>query len=381
MKILVAPDSFKESLSAIQVAEAISKGVLKIIPNAEIIKTPISDGGEGLLDALVNDKNGKIITVKVYDPLYRSIAAEYGILNEGTTAVIEMAKASGLELLKEQEKNPDITSSYGTGQLILDALDRGCQKIIIGIGGSATNDGGMGMVKALGGKFINKEGIELTEGGGALGELSSIDLTNFDKRISNCKIVVACDVTNKLTGENGASFVYGAQKGGSKEQLEFLDKNLQHYAAIIRNHLGIEIENINGAGAGGGMGAGLIAFLNAELKSGIDLILETLEIKKHIKNIDLIITGEGEIDKQTLQGKTILGIAALAKEYYVPVIAITGKIGDNIDEIYKLGITSIFSIVNKPMKLEEAINDVEYLIQSCIETIIRTIKLYQSDKF
>ena len=381
MKILVAPDSFKESLSAIQVAEAISKGVLKIIPNAEIIKTPISDGGEGLLDALVNDKNGKIITVKVYDPLYRSIAAEYGILNEGTTAVIEMAKASGLELLKEQEKNPDITSSYGTGQLILDALDRGCQKIIIGIGGSATNDGGMGMVKALGGKFINKEGIELTEGGGALGELSSIDLTNFDKRISNCKIVVACDVTNKLTGENGASFVYGAQKGGSKEQLEFLDKNLQHYAAIIRNHLGIEIENITGAGAGGGMGAGLIAFLNAELKSGIDLILETLEIKKHIKNIDLIITGEGEIDKQTLQGKTILGIAALAKEYYVPVIAITGKIGDNIDEIYKLGITSIFSIVNKPMKLEEAINDVEYLIQSCIETIIRTIKLYQSDKF
>ena len=381
MKILVAPDSFKESLSAIQVAEAISMGVLKIIPNAEIIKTPISDGGEGLLDALVNDKNGKIIKVKVYDPLYRSIAAEYGILNEGTTAVIEMAKASGLELLKEQEKNPYITSSYGTGQLILDALDRGCQKIIIGIGGSATNDGGMGMVKALGGKFINKEGVELTEGGGALGELSSINLTNFDKRISNCKIIVACDVTNKLTGENGASFVYGAQKGGSKEQLEFLDKNLEHYAAIIRNHLGIEIENINGAGAGGGMGAGLMAFLNAELKSGIDLILETLEIKKHIKNIDLIITGEGKIDKQTLQGKTILGIAALAKEYHVPVIAITGKIGDNIDEIYKLGITSIFSIVNKPMKLEEAINDVEYLIQSCIETIIRTIKLYESDKF
>jgi glycerate 2-kinase len=381
MKILVAPDSFKESLSAIQVAEAISMGVLKIIPNAEIIKTPISDGGEGLLDALVNDKNGKIIKVKVYDPLYRSIAAEYGILNEGTTAVIEMAKASGLELLKEQEKNPYNTSSYGTGQLILDALDRGCQKIIIGIGGSATNDGGMGMVKALGGKFINNEGVELTEGGGALGELSSINLTNFDKRISNCKIVVACDVTNKLTGENGASFVYGAQKGGSKEQLEFLDKNLEHYAAIIRNHLGIEIENINGAGAGGGMGAGLMAFLNAELKSGIDLILETLEIKKHIKNIDLIITGEGKIDKQTLQGKTILGIAALAKEYHVPVIAITGKIGDNIDEIYKLGITSIFSIVNKPMKLEEAINDVEYLIQSCIETIIRTIKLYESDKF
>ena len=381
MKILVAPDSFKESLSAIQVAEAISMGVLKIIPNAEIIKTPISDGGEGLLDALVNDKNGKIITVKVYDPLYRSIAAEYGILNEGTTAVIEMAKASGLELLKEQEKNPYNTSSYGTGQLILDALDRGCQKIIIGIGGSATNDGGMGMVKALGGKFINNEGVELTEGGGALGELSSINLTNFDKRISNCKIIVACDVTNKLTGENGASFVYGAQKGGSKEQLEFLDKNLEHYAAIIRNHLGIEIENINGAGAGGGMGAGLMAFLNAELKSGIDLILETLEIKKHIKNIDLIITGEGKIDKQTLQGKTILGIAALAKEYHVPVIAITGKIGDNIDEIYKLGITSIFSIVNKPMKLEEAINDVEYLIQSCIETIIRTIKLYESDKF
>tara|TARA_R110002049_G_scaffold1537_4_gene11877 strand:+ start:33216 stop:34355 length:1140 start_codon:yes stop_codon:yes gene_type:complete len=375
IKILVAPDSFKESLSAIKVSNAITKGILNIIPDADVTQIPLSDGGEGLLDILINALGGKRISVIVKDPLNRNIQAEYGILNDNLTAIIEIAKASGLELLDDDERNPMLTSSFGTGQLIKDALDHGCKSIIIGIGGSATNDGGMGMVKALGGKFLDNKNEEVQEGGGLLDQICKIDLSKFDKRIGNCEIVVACDVTNPLTGQKGASFVYGEQKGGTPEQLKILDKNLKRYASIIRECIGIEVETIEGAGAAGGIGAGLIAFFNAELKSGIDLIIETLEIDKLIKNADLVITGEGKIDKQTLNGKTILGIASVGKKYKVPVIAITGKMGNNIDEIYKLGITAIFSIVNKPMTLEEAINNVEYLIQSCAENIIRTIKI------
>lgn len=374
MKIIVAPDSFKESLSAIKVSNAISKGILNILPQADIIQIPISDGGEGILDVLLNVLGGKRVSVNVRDPLNRNIKAEYGILNDNVTAIIEIAKASGLELLDDHERNPMLTSSFGTGQLIKDALDYGCEKIIIGIGGSATNDGGMGMVKALGVKFLNNKNEEVQEGGGSLDQICKIDLSKFDERIINCEIVVACDVKNQLTGQKGASFVYGEQKGGTIEQLKILDKNLKIYASVIRECTGIEVETIEGSGAAGGIGAGLIAFFNAELKSGIDLIIETLEIDKLIKNADLVITGEGKIDKQTLNGKAILGIASVGKKYKVPVIAITGKIGDNIDEIYQLGITAIFSIVNKPMTLDEAINNVEYLIQSCLENIIRTIK-------
>lgn len=375
MNIVVAPDSFKESLSAKQVAASINKGVLNIIPDANITQIPISDGGEGLLDALVEVLGGNRITIFCKDPLNRTIQAEYGILGDGITAVIEMAKASGLELLKEDEKNPWITSTYGTGQLIKNALDRSCTKMIIGIGGSATNDGGIGMVKALGGKFLNKYGEEIDEGGGALNELDTIDLSNFDQRIKDCDIVVACDVTNPLTGENGASFVYGGQKGGSQDQIKLLDRNLVNYASVIKNDLGIEVETVHGAGAAGGMGAGLIGFLHADLKRGIDLILETLKVEKQIKNADLVITGEGKIDAQTLQGKTVLGIAKLARKYEVPVIAITGKIGEGIENIYDQGVTSVFSIVDQPMLLNDAIGQADTLITSCIENVMRIMDL------
>ena len=335
MKIIVAPDSFKESLSAIKVSNAVSKGILNILPQADVIQVPISDGGEGILDVLINVLGGKRVLVTVRDPLNRNIKAEYGILKDNVTAIIEIAKASGLELLDDHERNPMLTSSFGTGQLIKDALDNGCKKIIIGIGGSATNDGGMGMVKALGGKFLNIKNEEVQEGGGLLDQICKIDLSKFDERIINCEIVVACDVKNQLTGQEGASFVYGEQKGGTIEQLKILDENLKIYASTIRECTGIEVETIEGSGAAGGIGAGLIAFFNAELKSGIDLIIEILEIDKLIKNADLVITGEGKIDKQTLNGKAILGIASVGKKYKVPVIAITGKIGNNIEEIYK----------------------------------------------
>ncbi|MCF6223822.1 MAG: glycerate kinase [Flavobacteriaceae bacterium] len=375
MKIIVAPDSFKESLSAKAVASAISKGILKVLPKAEIMQIPISDGGEGLLDALVEVLGGERFSVFVKDPLLRKIKAEYAIIENGKTAIIEMAQASGLVLLKKSERSPLHTSTYGTGQLILDALDRGCTKIIIGIGGSATNDGGMGMVKALGGKFVKKNNQDIGYGGKALADLYKIDLSKFDKRIVNCEIITACDVTNPLTGVNGASIVYGGQKGGTADQLKKLDNNLIHYASIIRKNLRIEVETIKGAGAAGGMGAALLAFFDAKLVDGIDLILKTLRIEEHIINSDLIITGEGKIDEQTLNGKAIVGLARIAKINKVPLIAIAGKLGEGIEPLNNEGIHAVFSIVDQPMKLSMALKNADKLIENLIENIMRTLTI------
>ncbi|MBU2907357.1 glycerate kinase [Arenibacter algicola] len=379
MKIVIAPDSFKECLSAQDVATHIAIGIRKITPNAEIFEIPISDGGEGVLEALINGVGGRRISVSAMDPLMRQLKAEYGILKDGKTAVIEMAKASGLELLKEHEKNPLITTTFGTGQLIKDALNKGCNKIIIGIGGSATNDGGAGMVRALGATFLDDNGEEIPEGGGSLERLKSIDLSNFDKRIQNCEVIVACDVSNPLTGANGASMVYGGQKGGSKQDLEFLDSNLAHYANKIKATLNIDVSEIPGAGAAGGTGAGLMAFLNGKLVNGIELILQTIKIKEFIKQADLVFTGEGKIDGQTLHGKTISGIAAMAKKHEVPVIVLTGKIGEGIEEIYNIGVSAVFSIVNQPMDLKEAINQAPVLIQDCTKNVMSAIMCFNKD--
>jgi glycerate kinase len=377
MKIIIAPDSFKESLSAKIVANNIAMAILKIIPDANLVQIPISDGGEGLLEALISPLGGRLISVRVKDPLLRDIQAKYGILKNKTTAIIEMATASGLELLQENEKNPLLTSTFGTGQLIKDALDKGCTKIILGLGGSATNDGGVGMLTALGGKFTNGNGEAIGAGGGALNDLQLMNISELDKRLLSCEIVGACDVANPLTGEDGASLVFGGQKGGNKGDLIRLDQNLLKYASLIKKTLNIEINTVKGAGAAGGMGAALLAFFDAELVSGIDLVLQTLQLEKHIKNSDYVITGEGKIDKQTLSGKTITGLAKIAKKHGVPVIAITGKIGKNVDVIYQLGVTSIFSIINEPMELKESMREVETLIQSCILNIFRTIKTFK----
>ncbi|SDM60948.1 glycerate kinase [Kriegella aquimaris] len=377
MNIVIAPDSFKECLSAKEVATAIAMGVFEAISDVEVFKIPISDGGEGLLETLMQGSGGKFVEVVVKDPLMRSIKASYGILEDKKTAVIEMALASGLELLKENEKNPMLTSTYGTGQLIKDALDNGCTKIIIGIGGSATNDGGAGMARALGAKFLNKKGEELNEGGGSLNELNNIDLSNFDDRLSRCEVVVACDVSNPLTGQNGASMVYGGQKGGSHEDLLKLDKNLAHLAAIIKSELQIDIAETPGAGAAGGIGAALMAFMKGRLVNGIELVLETLKMEEYIKSADLVITGEGKIDGQTLHGKTIAGIAKMAKKYRVPVVVITGKIGEDIEPIYDMGVCGVYSIVNEPMDLHQAITEAPKLIQNSVKNIIGTIKCFR----
>lgn len=356
MNILVAPDSFKECLSAKQVAKHITTGILDVFPNAKIHEIPISDGGEGLLDALMQGIGGVLNPVMVKDPLQRDIQANFGILKDGT-AVIEMAKASGLELLSDVEKNPMITSTYGTGQLIKAALDKGCKNILVGIGGSATNDAGTGMLRALGCKFLDANGNELKDGGGYLDSLSKIDLKNLDKRLQKCKITVACDVDNPLTGPNGASYIYASQKGATAEQITQLDNNLKHFAYIVRKQLNIDIKQLSGGGAAGGIGAGLSSFLSAELKSGIDLILETLKIEEHIKKADIIFTGEGKVDKQTLRGKTITGIAKIAKKHNVPVVILAGKVVDGIDALNDLNVTIVHQISDGELSIENSIKN------------------------
>lgn len=373
VKILIAPDKFKESLSALKVADSIEKGILKVFPKAVIVKVPMADGGEGTVESLVDATGGKIIKTNVKDPLFRDIESFYGILGDGKTAVIEMAAASGLYLLKDYERNPMITTTYGTGQLIKDALDRGCRNFIIAVGGSATNDGGAGMATVLGVKFYDKDGIEIGLGGGELSKIYSIDTSNIDDRLKECEFIVACDVANPLIGENGASRVYGPQKGATKEMVEVLDKNLEHYGKLLEKYFNKKIIDVPGSGAAGGLGAGLMAFLNAQLKNGIEIIIETLKLEEKIKEADIVISGEGKIDFQTAFGKTISGIAKLCKKHNKPLIVIAGTVED-IENLYEIGVSSIFSIVEKPMSLEDAIKNAPTLLEKSAERIFRLIK-------
>ena len=373
MNILVAPDSFKDSLSASEVSRIISEAISALIPSASIRQIPISDGGEGLLEALLTPLQGTLVSVSVKDPLHRTIEASYGLVDQGKTAIIEMATASGLELLSIEERNPLITSTYGTGELIKNALDKGCTKIIIGLGGSATNDGGIGMIKALGGLFLDQYNQEIPDGGAALSTLHSIDLSGLDKRLQQVTIVCACDVDNPLTGPSGASYVYAKQKGASDNMLAVLDSNLSNYATVIKATLNKDLEHISGTGAAGGTAMGLLAFLDATLTPGIALITELLHLEKHIKEAQLVVTGEGKIDIQTLHGKTIMGIASLAKKHSIPVLVFTGSIGHGISEIYDQGVTAIFSIVSEPMSLETAIKNASELLKTSVTNVFTSL--------
>ncbi|MDP9750736.1 glycerate kinase [Thermoanaerobacter pentosaceus] len=377
MKILIVPDKFKESLSALKVADSIEKGILKVFPKVGIEKVPMADGGEGTVESLVNATGGKIIKTNVKDPLFRDIESFYGILGDGETAVIEMAAASGLYLLKDYERNPMITTTYGTGQLIKDALDKGCRNFIIAVGGSATNDGGAGMATALGVKFYDKDGREIGLGGGALSKIYSIDTSNLDYRLKECRFIVACDVANPLIGENGASRVYGLQKGATKEMVKVLDKNLEHYGKLLEKYFNKRIIDVPGSGAAGGLGAGLMAFLNAQLKSGIEIIIEALKLEEKIKEADIVISGEGKVDFQTAFGKTISGIAKLCKKHNKPLIVIAGTVED-IEKLYEIGVSSVFSIMEKPMSLEDAIKNAPTLLEKSAERIFRLIKVIKA---
>lgn len=377
MKFVLAPDSFKESMTAKEAAEAMERGIKKVMPNAEFAQVPMADGGEGTVQSLVDATGGELIETEVTGPLGKRTKAVFGILGDKTTAVIEMASASGIQLVKKEERNPLYTTTYGTGELIKAALDKGVKRIFIGIGGSATNDGGAGMLQALGGKLLDKNGQELPFGGGALGKLHKIDLTNLDSRLKEVIIEVACDVTNPLTGKTGASHVFGPQKGATPEIVEILDKNLVHYAEIIRQQFHKDVENIPGAGAAGGLGGGIMAFLNAELKRGVDLVIKYTELEEKVQGATYVFTGEGSIDSQTIFGKTPFGVAKTAKKFGIPVIAFAGRIGDGVEVLYENGIDAIIGIVPGAVSLEEALKKGEINLERAAENIARILKKAQ----
>lgn len=377
MKIIIAPDSFKESLSAKSVANAIEKGLKKVLNGANFVKVPMADGGEGTTEALVDATNGTIYHPEVLNPLGKKIKGKLGILGSGDTAVIEMASASGLELISVEERNPLITTTYGTGQLIKAALDMGVKNIIIGIGGSATIDGGAGMIHALGGKLLDSTGKEIGFGGGALKELSKIDLTNLDNRLKDVNIEVACDVDIPLTGENGAARIFGPQKGATLDMILTLDNNLKHYADIIRKQLNKDIEHLPGSGAAGGLGAGLVAFLNAKLSRGIDIVIKYTNLEKLIVDADLVFTGEGSIDSQTKYGKVPYGVSITAKKYNVPVIVIAGNVSGDVETLYEYGFNAFFSITQGVCSLEGALRDAASNIERTSENIGRIIRLFR----
>lgn len=371
MRVVIAPDSYKGSLSALEVGEAIREGILKLDPGIETILVPMADGGEGTVQSLIDASGGRIVEAKVHDPLFRKIESFYGIMGDGKTAVIEMAAASGLHLLKPEERNPIKTTSYGTGELIKDALDKGCTEIILGLGGSATNDGGTGMARALGVRFIDVKGNEINLGGGELSGIQTIDLSGIDQRIEFTKFIAACDVDNPLYGVKGASKVFGKQKGANISDMNSLDKGLAHFAQIVKSKLGVDKNDIPGAGAAGGLGYGVMVFLKAGLESGIDIVINATRLAEKMDGADLVITGEGRIDSQTAFGKTPYGISQLAKQKNIPVVAIAGSLGQDYRELYEKGFDGIFSIIDAPMSLNEAIESSKELLENTTEAIIR----------
>lgn len=355
MKIVIAPDSFKECLTAAQVASAIETGFKEILPDAQYVKVPVADGGEGTLQSLIDATDGHFIKVPVTGPMGYQVQAEFGVLGDGATAVIEMARASGLELVSPDQRDPMIATTAGTGELILSALDRGVKKIIVGIGGSATNDGGAGMMQALGVRLLSDDGKELPYGGGPLQSLGSIDTSNMDQRLQSVEIIAACDVDNPLTGDNGASAVFGPQKGATPEVVEALDQSLGHYARIMERDLGVSVRDVPGAGAAGGMGAALLGFLNARLEPGIEIVMDAVGLAEKVKGANLVITGEGRIDGQTAQGKTPVGVARIAKSLDLPVVALAGSVGQGADAVYAQGIDALFPVVHAAVSLEKAL--------------------------
>ncbi|MBU5318138.1 glycerate kinase [Lactobacillus johnsonii] len=372
-KYVVAPDSFKESMTAKEVCDAMEKGIKEADSAAEVIKVPMADGGEGTVDSLVDATQGQRVIVEVTGPLGNKISAYYGILGNGTTAVIEMAKASGLEIVEKKKRNPMITTTFGTGELIRDALDHNVKEIIIGLGGSSTNDGGSGMAQALGAKLLDQNNHQIPFGGGNLDKLDKIDISNLDSRLQDVKIILASDVTNPLIGKDGASRVFGPQKGATPEMVEKLENNLQHYAKIVKRDLNKEVALVSGAGAAGGLGAGLMAFTTCEMRRGVDLAIEVTKLEEKIRDADYVFTGEGGTDFQTKFGKTPYGVAKLGKKYHKPVISLAGYLGEGIDSLYSEGFTAIFGIIPGACDLSTALKNGPSNVARTTENIVRLL--------
>lgn len=375
MKIVIAPDSFKESLTALEVANAIETGFKQIYPDAEYVKVPMADGGEGSVQSLVDATDGEFVEVQVTAPLGNQITGFLGISGDQQTAFIEMAAASGLHLVPLEQRNPLKTTSYGTGELIKKALDLGVKKILLGIGGSATNDGGVGMLQALGVSFKDCNGQEIGWGGGALAQIAQISTENLDPRLSQVAFEVACDVNNPLCGTTGASAVFGPQKGATLAMVEELDNGLAHFARQVEQQLGIRIADKPGAGAAGGMGGGLLLLPNAQLKAGVQIIIDATKLAEHIKDADLVITGEGRMDAQSIAGKTPIGVARVAKQFNKPVIAIVGCLREDYQVVYQHGIDAVFPIIRNLGSLSETLAKGKDNLISSAENVARLLKL------
>jgi glycerate kinase len=373
MKIVIAPQGFKGSLTALEVARAIESGVRRAASDAVTVVVPVADGGDGTLQALVDSSGGRIVTSRVTDPLGRPVDAQWGSMGDGRTAVIEMARSSGLALLRAEERDPLRTTTYGVGELFRAALEAGHRKFIVGIGGSATNDGGAGFAQALGFRLLDSRGRELERGGAALAALDRIDASGVDSRVKGVDVVVACDVNNPLCGPTGASAIFGPQKGASPAMVAQLDAALGHFADVVRGDLGKDIRERPGAGAAGGLGAGLMAFVNAELRAGVDIVLEAVKLDRELTGADLVITGEGQIDRSTVFNKAPVGVARVAKKRGIPVIAIAGSLGEGYEQTHALGIDAAFSLVSGPMSLDAAMGGGARLIERAAEEAMRAI--------
>ena len=375
MRVVIAPQALKGSLTAEEVGQAIALGVQAVYPDAHIDVVPVADGGEGTVQALVDATSGQLAWQRVTGPLGTPVSAFFGLLGDGRTAAIEMAASSGLPLVPHAQRNPRITTTYGVGELLLAAVERGRRHFIIGIGGSATNDGGAGMAQALGASLLTEQGTTIARGGAALTTLSHISIKKLDRRLQDCTIEVACDVTNPLCGPTGATAVYGPQKGATPEMVQQLDAALAHYADILGRDLGQFVRDIPGAGAAGGLGAGLIAFLHATLRPGAQLVLEAVNLEHYVQTADLVITAEGQIDEQTAYGKSVGAVATLAKRYGLPVLALAGGLGNGYQKVYKLGVDGIAVLPSGPMTLPYAMEKAATLTTDATERMLRVLRM------
>lgn len=375
MRFVCAPDSFKESMTSIEAIDSMEKGIKKAIKNSSVDKIPMADGGEGITESLVIATSGKYINTIVKDPLGRDIETYFGLLGDGETAIIELAKASGLELLDISERNPMKTTTYGVGQLILKALDLKVKNIIIGLGGSATNDCGIGMLSALGVKFMDEFNNEIFQGGESLGKIKNIDITNLDSRIVNVNFEVACDVNNPLIGPEGATYVFSKQKGASREMQSILEEGMISFNNLVRDKIGIDMNLVSGSGAAGGAGGGIVSFLKGNLIPGAELVIKYTGLEEKISKCDFVFTGEGLIDFQTKYGKTPVAVSKIAKKYSKPVIVFCGGIGEGVECLYEEGITSIVSILNGVSTLKEALNEGQENMSKAVENICRIISI------
>ncbi|WP_263833376.1 glycerate kinase family protein [Sulfurospirillum oryzae] len=378
MKIVLAIDSFKGCASSQELSSWIGGAIGDVYPTAEIVACYIADGGEGMLDAIMQNVKGNIVTCNVHDPLMNPLSAQYGILEDGTTAVIEMAQASGLPLVPKEKRNPLLTTTFGVGEMVKDAILKGCRKFVVGIGGSATNDAGLGMMQALGYRFLDSNGEVLGHGGEILEKIHTIDESRVLPELKACEFVVACDVDNVMFGAHGSAQIYAGQKGADEVMIKRLDAGMEHFTKVLKNRLGKDVAMNAGSGAAGGMGGGMQAFLDAKLRSGIEIILDQIGFDTHLKDATLVITGEGRIDKQSLMGKVLSGVSKRAQNAGVPLIALGGGIADELEE--HEGVDALFSIMRYPMSLEEAMekNRAEKLVRQSTKEIFRLIKLIKN---